>query len=171
MYPRTPDFVHALTLVLNAAVSVARAKSDLLSNNPDGTNTSNTVAAQQLHVLYTQSNMLRHNLDILAFPDVMSELYAELDKAISRGDVATVESIRDRELAAHSPEVSRVCDVDNKIKNIESQIAHLRSQLSELEDSRAHSAITALWSGITPEQIANATDRNITDVNTWLQNV
>lgn len=171
MNPRSPDFVHALTLVLNAAVSVARAKSDLLSANPDGTDTANTVAAQQLHVLYTQSNMLRHNLDILAFPDIMSELYKELDKAISRGDVAAVERIRKRELAAHSPEVSRVCEVDNKIRNIESQIAHLRSQLSELEDSRAHSAITALWSGITPEQIANATDRNVTDVNNWLQNV
>ena len=171
MNPRSPDFVHALTLVLNAAVSVARAKSDLLSANPDGTDTANTVAARQLHVLYTQSTMLRHDLNILAFPDIMSELYTELDKAISRGDVTTVESIRDRELATHSPEVSRVCDIDNKIRNIESQIAHLRSQLSELEDSRAHSAITALWSGITPDQIANATERDINDVNNWLSSV
>lgn len=171
MNPRSPDFVHALTLVLNAAVSVARAKSNLIAQDPDGTNTSNTIAARQLHVLYTQSNTLRHDLDILAFPDIMSELYGELDKAISCGDVAAVERIRDRKLAEHSPEVSCVCEVDNKIRNIESQIDHLRSQLSELEGSRAHSTITALWSGITLDHIANATDRNINDVNTWLHNV
>lgn len=85
--------------------------------------------------------------------------------------MAAVERIRERELAAHNPEVSRVCEVDNKIRNIESQIDHLRSQLAELEDSRTQSAITALWSGITPDQIANATERDVNDVNNWLSNV
>lgn len=167
----SPEFIHALTLALNSAVSVARAQRAVNSEKQGTASPEDSVAARHLGTLQTQFDILCNDLYLLDATGALSELYDELDKAVSRGDVETAERIRDRELALHSPEVSRVRDIDGQIKGLEAQINLLRTKMDELEEEREQAAVFATWSGVTKDQIAEATDRSAADVNCWLLGV
>jgi len=167
----SPEFIHALTLTLNAAVSVARAQHAVNAEKQGTANPEDSVAARHLGTLQTQFDILCNDLYLLDATEVLSELYDELDDAVSNGDVAAAEKIRDRELALHSPEVARVRDIDGQIKSLEAQINLLRTKMDELEEERAQNAVTAVWSGFTKDQLAEATDRSTADVNCWLLGV
>lgn len=167
----TPEFFHALTLALNSAVSVARAQNAVNAEKQDAASPEGSVAARHLETLTAQHNILRNDLHLPSPTVDLDDMFYELDKAVSRGDVNTTECIRDRELAKHSPEVIRVRDVDKLIKGLEAQINLLRTKMGELEKERAQNAVTAVWSGITKEQIADATDRDVAAVAEWLRGV
>lgn len=167
----TPEFTHALALVLNSAVSVAYATREVAAEQQDTDQQEDSAAARNLGTLVTQYETLCRELDMISTPGTLTELYAELDKAVSRGDVISVVRIRDREMSKHSHEVARVRDVDSKIKDIESKIAHLRSQLSELEEERDQNVAAAVESGFTVGQIAEATGRGVFEVDDWVRGV
>lgn len=167
----SPEFIYALTLTLNAAVSVARAQHAVNAEKQGTANPEDSVAARHLGTLQTQFDILCNDLYLLDATEVLSELYDELDDAVSNGDVAAAEKIRDRELALHSPEVARVRDIDGQIKSLEAQINLLRTKMDVLEEERAQNAVTAVWSGFTKDQLAEATDRSAADVNCWLLGV
>ena len=167
----SPEFIYALTLTLNAAVSVARAQHAVNAEKQGTANQEESVAARHLGTLTAQLDSLCNDLYLLDATEVLSELYDELDDAVSNGDVAAAEKIRDRELALHSPEVARVRDIDGQIKSLEAQINLLRTKMDELEEERAQNVVTAVWSGFTKDQLAEATDRSAADVNCWLLGV
>lgn len=161
----SPEFIHALTLVLNSAESLAYATREAAEQQED------SAAARHLDTLQTQFDILCNDLYLVTPPGVLDDMLDELDNAITCGDVISVVRIRDRELSKHSHEVARVRDVDSKIKDIESKIAHLRSQLSELEEERAQNVSTAVESGCTVGQIAEATGRGVFEVDDWVRGV
>lgn len=161
----SPEFIHALALVLNSAESLAYATREAAEQQED------SAAARHLDTLQTQFDILCNDLYQVTPPGVLNDLLDDLDNAITRGDVISVVRIRDRELSKHSHEVARVRDVDSKIKDIESKIAHLRSQLSELEEERAQNVATAVESGFTVGQIAKATGRGVFEVDEWVHGV
>lgn len=166
----SPEFIHALTLALNSAVSVAYATREVAAEKKDAA-TKEYSAACHLDTLQTQFDILCNDLYLVTPPGVLDDMLDELDNAITCGDVISVVRIRDRELSKHSHEVARVRDVDSKIKDIESKIAHLRSQLSELEEERAQNVSTAVESGCTVGQIAEATGRGVFEVDDWVRGV
>lgn len=167
----TSEFVHALTLALNSAVSVARAQHAVNAEKQDAASPEGSVAARHLGTLTTQYATLCNDLFLLAPTIDPDDMFGELNDAVSRGDVASAEKIRDRELALHSPEVDRVRDIDGQIKSLEAQINLLRTKVGELEEKREQAAVFATWSGITKEQLAEATDRSAADVAEWLRGV
>lgn len=167
----SPEFIHALTLALNAAVSVARAQHAVNAEKRGTASPEDSVAARHLGTLQTQFDVLCNDLYLLDATESLSELYDELDKAVSRGDVETAERIRDRELALHSPEVSRVRDIDGQIKSLEAQINLLRTKMDELEEEREQAAVVASWAGTSEAQLAEATDRDVDEVRRWLLGV
>lgn len=169
--PTSPEFIHALTLALNSAVSVARAQRAVNAEKQGTARQEDSVAARHLGTLTAQFDSLCNDLFLLAPTIDPDDMFGELDKAVSRGDVETAERIRDRELALHSPEVSRVRDIDGQIKGLEAQINLLRTKMDELEEEREQAAVFATWSGITKDQLADATGRGIADVNCWLLGV
>lgn len=121
--------------------------------------------------LSPQFDGLCNDLYLLDAPGALSDLFDELDDAVSNGDVTAAEKIRDRELALHSPEVARVRDIDGKIKSLEAQINLLRTKMDELEEKRSRAAVVATWAGVSEEQLAEATDRDVADVSAWLRGV
>lgn len=167
----SPEFIHALTLTLNAAVSVARAQRAVNAEKQGTARQEDSVAARHLGTLTAQFDSLCNDLYLFATPGPLDVLFDELDDAITCGDVDAAEKIRDRELALHSPEVARVRDIDGQIKSLEAQINLLRTKMDELEEEREQAAVFATWSGIDKEQIAEATDRSAADVNCWLLGV
>lgn len=167
----SPEFIHTLSLTLNAAVSVARAQHAVNAEKQDTANPEDSVAARHLGTLTAQFDSLCNDLYLLATPGPLDAMLDELDDAITCGDVDAAEKIRDRELALHSPEVARVRDIDGQIKSLEAQINLLRTKMDELEEERAQNAVTAVWSGFTKDQLAEATDRSAADVNCWLLGV
>ncbi|PZP03783.1 MAG: hypothetical protein DI609_00390 [Corynebacterium urealyticum] len=169
--PTSPEFIHALTLALNSAVSVARAQHAVNAEKRGTASPEDSVAARHLGMLLPQFDGLCNDLYLLDATEALSELYDELDDAVSRGDVTATEKIRDRELALHSPEVSRVRDVDEKIRHIESQVANLRAKMEELEEERDLAAVVATWAGTSEAQLAEATDRDVAEVKRWLRGV
>ena len=168
-----PELTHALSLVLNSEVTVAHANRVLFSERPAARQEDSAAAAAARHLdtLKNQFDILCNDLYLVTPPGSMDDLLNELYGVIARGDEDTAERIRDRELAKFSPEVSRVRDVDAKIKGIETKINLLRTQLSDLEEERAHNATTAVWAGFTADQIAEATDRDVDAVNEWVRGV
>lgn len=169
--PTSPEFVHALSLALNAAVSVARAQRAVNTEKQGTANPEDSVAARHLGMLLSQFDGLCNDLYLLDAPGALSELFNELDDAVSRGDVELVEKIRDYELAVRSREVARVRDIDGQIRDIESQISILRFRMDGLKEERARAAVAAVESGFTKEQIITATGRNTVAVNRWLLGV
>ena len=167
----SPEFIHTLSLTLNAAVSVARAQRAVNAEKQGTANQEESVAARHLGTLTAQLDSLCNDLYLFATPGPLDAMFDELDDAITCGDVEQVEKIRDRELAVRSPEVSRVRDVDEKIRHIESQVANLRAKMDELEEEREQAAIVAVWSGITKDQLAEATGRDVSAVAEWLRGV
>lgn len=167
----TPEFTHALALVLNSAVSVAYAQRAVNAEKQGTAHQEESAAARHLNTLQAQFDILCNDLYLVTPLRALDDMLDELDRAVSRGDVETAERIRDRELAKHSPEVTRVRDVDKKIRNVKAQINLLRTKMGELEEERAQNAVTAVRSGITKEQIADATDRSAADVAKWLRGV
>lgn len=167
--PTSPEFVHALSLALNAAVSVARAQHAVNAEKQGTANPEDSVAARHLGMLLPQFDGLCNDLYLLDAPGALSDLFDELDDAVSRGDVESAERIRDRELALHSPEVSRVCDIDGQIKSLEAQINLLRTKMDELEEKRDLAAVVASWAGTSEAQLAEATDRDVDEVKRWLR--
>lgn len=167
----SPEFVHALSLALNATVSVSRAQRAVNAEKQGTARQEDSVAARHLGMLLSQFDGLCNDLYLLDVPGYLSDLFDELDDAVSKGDVAAAEKIRDRELALHSPEVARVRDIDGQIKSLEAQINLLRTKMDELEEERTQNAVTAVWSGFTKDQLAEATDRSAADVNCWLLGV
>ena len=160
----TPEFTHALSLVLNSAVSVAYAQHTVNADQQE-----DSAAARHLDTLRSQFDILCNDLYLVTPPGVLNDLLDDLDDVIIRGDVELVEKIRDYELAAHRPEVARVRDIDGQIRDIESQMSILRARMDGLEDERARAAVAAVESGIAKEQIATATGRDVDDVNHWLR--
>lgn len=170
--PTSPEFVHALSLALNAAVSVARAQNAVNAEKQRGiADPQDSVAARHLGMLLPQFDGLCNDLYLLDATESLSELYDELDDAVSKGDVTATERIRDRELALHSPEVSQVRDIDGRIKDLEAQINLLRIKMDELEEKRDLAAVVASWAGTSAAQLAEATDRDVDEVKRWLRGV
>lgn len=169
--PTSPEFIHTLSLALNAAVSVARAQRAVNAEKQGTANPEDSVAARHLGTLLSQFDGLCNDLYILDAPGALSELFDELDDAVSNGDVTATEKIRDRELALHSPEVSRVRDIDGKIKSLEAQINLLRTKMDELEEKRSRAAVVATWAGVSEGQLADATSRDVDEVRRWLRGV
>ena len=169
--PISPEFLHTLSLVLNSAVSVARAQHAVNAEKQGTANPEDSVAARHLGTLIPQFDGLCNDLYLLDATKSLSELYDELDDAVSKGDVTATERIRDRELAKHSPEVARVRDIDGKIKSLEAQINLLRTKMDELEEKRARAAVVATWAGVSEGQLADATGRTMDDVSAWLRGV
>lgn len=167
----SPEFIHALTLALNSAVSVAYAQRAVNAEKQGTAHQEESAAARHLNTLQAQFDILCNDLYLVTPLRALDDMLDELDRAVSRGDVETAERIRDRELAKHSPEVTRVRDIDGQIKSLEAQINLLRTKMDELEEERARAAVTAVWSGITKEQIADATGRDAIAVNRWLLGV
>lgn len=167
----SPEFVHTLSLVLNSAVSVAYSQHAVNAEKQDAASPEDSVAARQLDTLQTQFDILCNDLYLIAPTIDLSELFDELDNAITRGDMDAAEKIRNRELSPYRPAMSRVRDIDGQIKSLEAQINLLRTKMDELEEERAQNAVTAVWSGFTKEQLAEATDRSAADVNCWLLGV
>lgn len=167
----SPEFIHTLSLVLNSAVSVAYAQHAVNAEKQDTASPEDSVAARHLDTLQTQFDILCNDLYLLDVPGSLSELFDELDNAITRGDMDAAEKIRNRELSPYRPAMSRVRAVDAKIRDLEAQITILRDKAHVLEEERGKAAVTAVESGITKEQIAEATDRAVADVNCWLLGV
>ena len=167
----SPEFIHALTLVLNSAVSVARAQRAVNAEKQGTSRQEDSVAARHLGTLTAQYDILCNDLYLFATPGPLDAMLDELDDAITCGDVDATEKIRDRELALHSPEVARVRDIDGQIKSLEAQINLLRTKMDELEEEREQAAIVAVWSGITKDQLAEATGRDVSAVAEWLRGV
>lgn len=163
------EFIQALTHVLNSAVSAARAQRAVNSEKHGTATQEDSVAARRLDTLQTQFDTLCNVLYLVTPPGVLNDLLDDLDNAIIRGDVELVEKIRDYELAVHSPEVSRVRDIDGQIRDIESQISILRFRMDGLEEERARASVAAVESGFTKEQIISATGRDAVAVNRWLR--
>lgn len=167
----SPEFIHTLSLALNAAVSVARAQRAVNAEKQGTARQEDSVDARHLGMLLSQFDGLCNDLYLLDVPGSLSDLFDELDDAVSKGDVTATEKIRDRELALHSPEVSQVRDIDGKIKGLEAQINLLRTKMDELEEKRDLAAVVATWSGTSEAQLAEATDRDVADVKRWLRGV
>lgn len=168
----SPEFIHTLSLALNAAVSVARAQHAVNAENQRGiADPQDSVAARHLGTLQTQFDVLCNDLYLLDATESLSELYDELNDAVSKGDVTATEKIRDRELSLHSPEVARVRDIDGQIKGLEAQINLLRTKMDELEEKRDLAAVVASWAGTSEAQLAEATDRDVAEVKRWLRGV
>lgn len=161
----SPEFIHALTLVLNSAESLAYATREAAKQQED------SASARHLDTLQTQFDILCNDLYLVTPPGVLDDMLDELDNAITCGDVISVVRIRDRELAKHSPEVTRVRDVDEFIKGLESQISILRARVAELEEERAQNVASAVESGFTVGQIAEATGRGVFEVDDWVRGV
>lgn len=167
----SPEFIHTLSLTLNSAVSVARAQHAVNAEKKGTATREDSVAARHLGTLTSQYDILCNDLYLFAPPGPLDAMLDELDDAITCGDMDAAEKIRDRELALHSPKVARVRDIDGQIKSLEAQINLLRTKMDELEEERAQNAVTAVWSGFTKDQLAEATDRSAADVNCWLLGV
>lgn len=167
----SPEFIHALTLTLNAAVSVARAQHAVNAEKQGTARQEDSVAARHLGTLTAQFDSLCNDLYLFAPPGPLDAMLDELDDAITCGDVDAAEKIRDRELALHSPEVARVRDIDGQIKSLEAQINLLRTKMDELEEEREQAAVFATWAGTSEAQLAEATGRSVADVAAWLRGV
>lgn len=139
----SPEFIHTLSLALNAAVSVARAQHAVNAEKQGTARQEDSVAARHLGTLTAQYTTLCNDLFLLAPTIDPDDMFGELNKAVSRGDVASAEKIRDCELALHSPEVARVRDIDGQIKGLEAQINLLRTKMDELEEEREQAAVVA----------------------------
>ena len=165
----SPEFIHALTLALNSAVSVAYAQRAVNAEKQGTAHQEESAAARHLNTLQAQFDILCNDLYLVTPLRALDDMLDELDRAVSRGDVETAERIRDRELAKHSPEVTRVRDIDGQIKSLEAQINLLRTKMDELEEKRDLAAVVATWAGTSEAQLAEATDRDVDEVKRWLR--